>query len=82
MTLFFRVSEIYIWKAEIADGCDIFVYQYGKKYFISQGDRGKIKYEGHINNIYFEKLLTESHCFAVPGLILKVFFPSFFKWEN
>ena len=25
MTLFFRVSEIYIWKAEIADGCDILV---------------------------------------------------------
>ena len=39
MTLFFQVSEIYIWKAEIADGCDILVYWYGRKYSISQGDK-------------------------------------------
>ena len=28
-------SGIHIWRAEITDNCDILVYSYGRKYFIS-----------------------------------------------
>lgn len=50
----FLGSKIYE-EAEIADNM-IARFTNMAKYFISQGDRGKIKYEGHINNTYFEKL--------------------------